>query len=204
MTYYGQRETDRIIAEYFPNQNTGFCIEVGAYDGLKGSNTKYFEDLGWDTWCIEPNPQAFAECQRNRSGKCFQYACDNENGASIMMIVKMKSGIESSLSALHLDQRLVDDYGFDIVETKSVPVKTARLDTLLDLSYTGGKDIDFVSIDTEGTELDVLKGLDMNRYKPALLVVENNYEDKVIREYMAWYGYKLDQRYFVNDFYVRN
>jgi len=53
--YYGQWHTDKIIESYFPNQKYGICIEVGAANGIKGSNTKYFENLGWNVLCIEPN-----------------------------------------------------------------------------------------------------------------------------------------------------
>ena len=53
--YYGQWETDHIIEGYFEGQTEGKCIEVGAANGIKGSNTLYFEKLGWDCLCIEPN-----------------------------------------------------------------------------------------------------------------------------------------------------
>ena len=64
-------------------------------------------------------------------------------------------------------------------------------------------DIDFISIDTEGTELDVVKGFDISLYNVSLFVIENNYEDKEIEEYMKSIGYKKDQRYKINDFYIK-
>ena len=64
--------------------------------------------------------------------------------------------------------------------------------------------IDFISIDTEGTELDVLKGLDFSRYNVTLLVVENNYNDKEIEDFMMSKGYRKDRRYKINDFYIKD
>jgi len=73
--YYGQRETDKIIEQYFIGKTNGLCIEVGAYDGIKGSNTKFFEDIGWNCLCIEPNKNIFPLLQKNRSGINLLCAC---------------------------------------------------------------------------------------------------------------------------------
>ena len=65
------------------------------------------------------------------------------------------------------------------------------------------KKIDFISVDTEGTELEVMEGLDLHKYDVKLLVIENNYNDISIEKYMNSQGYKKDQRYKVNDFYIK-
>lgn len=199
MKYYGQFETDKIIETYFPNQTKGLCIEVGAYDGIKGSNTKYFDDLGWETICIEPNPNIFKLLEQNRPNSININCAAHDNfGVNKFYIYKFHSGIESSLSSLKTDPRLVVDYDDAIQEINIVNV----LSIPLHLMVANLKEIDFISIDTEGTELDVLKGLDLTENRPRLLVVENNYEDKDISFFMAKYGYELDQRYKINDFYV--
>ena len=58
-------------------------------------------------------------------------------------------------------------------------------------------------MDTEGTELEVMEGLDLHKYDIKLLVIENNYNDISIEKYMNSQGYKKDQRYKVNDFYIK-
>ena len=70
--------------------------------------------------------------------------------------------------------------------------------------FENKRNIDFISIDTEGTEIDVLKGFDFDYYDVKLFVVENNYEDQNIEDYMKTKGYKKDQRYKINDFYIKN
>lgn len=210
MTWYGQFETDRIIAEYFEGVEVGFAVEVGAYDGIKGSNSKYFEDIGWDCLCIEPNPYIFKELigddnydeptSGNRNCVCLNVACGNKKGVAKLQICKLKSGIQSSLTSLDPDYRLIQEYGHDIVEWEDIEVEVDTLTNIL----SGMGTPDFISIDTEGTELDVLHGLDLLQYRVKLLVVENNYQDNDIRQYLKDYGYHLHRRYKINDFYVKD
>jgi hypothetical protein len=69
-------------------------------------------------------------------------------------------------------------------------------------SFDKIKEIDFISIDTEGTELDVIRGFDIDRYGVKLFVIENNYEDDNIELYMNSIGYIKNNRYKINDFYT--
>mgnify|MGYP001083872865 FL=1 len=64
--YYGQWETDKVIESYFDKGYKGVCIEVGAADGIKGSNTLYFEECGWSALCIEPNTEHTESLEKNR------------------------------------------------------------------------------------------------------------------------------------------
>jgi len=57
--YFGQFNTDVIIELYFNNIVLGNCVEVGVANGTRGSNTLYFEKKGWETLCIEPNPEYY-------------------------------------------------------------------------------------------------------------------------------------------------
>jgi hypothetical protein len=63
--------------------------------------------------------------------------------------------------------------------------------------------IDFVSIDTEGTELDVMKGFNVKKYQPKIIALENNFEDYNYRRTMFGYRYILYNRIGVNDYYIR-
>ena len=64
-------------------------------------------------------------------------------------------------------------------------------------------DIDFISIDTENTELNVLKGLDLDKYNVKLLVIENNFNEPMIEEYLTKFNYIKIKRLVVNDFYIK-
>ena len=110
--------------------------------------------------------------------------------------------IMSSLTSLKPDERLVEAHEHIINESYKVEVEVETLPNILEIAGYPTK-IDFISVDTEGTELDVLKGFDFDKYDVTLFVVENNYDDKEIGDYMLSKGYVRDQRYKINDFYIR-
>ena len=81
---------------------------------------------------------------------------------------------------------------------------TRRLDWIIEEVFEETyPTIDFITIDTEGTEIDVLKGFDFDKYDVTLFVVENNYNDSDIFNFMETKGYVRDQRYKINDFFIR-
>ena len=206
--YYGQWQTDKIIEEYFEYGYSGVCIEVGAANGVKGSNTFYFEKKGWKTLCIEPNPKYKEEIEKYR--KLVRYfACGSESKETEMTIFEVgEKNIMSSLSSISPDERLVNDH-INIINNKyKINVQQLTLNQILENEVTNTefekiKYFDFISIDTEGTEIEVLKGIDFNKYQIKLLVVENNYNDNTIESYLESFGYYKDRRYKINDFYLK-
>ena len=207
--YYGQWETDKIIESYFSKEHKGICIEVGAANGVKGSNTLYFEEKGWDVLCIEPNTEHSESLEKYR--KLVRYfACGNETGTFPLTIFRVgKNNITSSLTSLDPDKRLIEDHIDLINEKYELEVKVETLSNIIENEVKGTlfesiREIDFISIDTEGTELNVLEGLDFSLYHVTLLVVENNYNDKEIEDFMMSKGYRKDRRYKINDFYVKD
>ena len=201
--YYGQWETDSIIEKYFDSDYVGTCIEVGAADGTKGSNTKYFEESGWKTLCIEANPE-YQEDLKCRNHVVMS-ACGKEENQSVdfNVFVIGKNKIKSSLSGLEVDEKLLESHSHLIHEIYKIKVPVRKLDSILD-EVEFSRDIDFISIDTEGTELDVLEGIDLNTWNVKLLVVENNHNEDKIEKYLNEYGYIKDRRYKVNDFYIKS
>jgi hypothetical protein len=88
-----------------------------------------------------------------------------------------------------------------INKVQEIKVEVKKLDTVL--SRINLEKIDFVSIDTEGTELEVLMGFDINKWNPRLFIIENNFNESKISDYLNGFGYKFSQRLGVNDFFVR-
>ena len=206
--YYGQWQTDKIIESYFDNKATGVCIEVGAANGIRGSNTKYFEDTGWTALCIEPNVAYKESLEASRKLVRF-FACGDSNKEGTLHIFDIgEKNIYSSVTSLIPDQRLVDAHTTIINGREEVDVPVRTLNWVLETQVSNTPfenitDIDFISIDTEGTELDVVKGFDTTLYNVKLFIIENNYEDTEIEDYMNSLGYKKDKRYKINDFYIK-
>ena len=203
MNYYSQFGEDKIIEEYFGKDYVGGCIDVGASNGVSISNTLGFEENGWYCLCIEPNPMYFNDLKQNRSN-AVEYAISNRNDEMIFKIVNLGNNIEDAVSALTLDKKLLDqfDAGGWPIKITPILVKTITLDNCIEQFYKYDT-IDFISIDTEGTELDVLKGFSIQKWNPKLLVIENNWGDPDIEIYLELFGYKKHKRLEINDFYIK-
>ena len=156
MTYYGQHKEDEYIANFFSNKSTGICIEVGAYDGISLSNTLHFEEKGWRALCIEPIKVAYEKCRQIRK-ECYNCCIsDADYVDKEFTIFHLHGDNLCAISSLEPDQRLIDSHQNLITNTETCRVKVRSLNSLLyELDFP--KDIDFISIDTENTELDVLK-----------------------------------------------
>jgi FkbM family methyltransferase len=206
-TFYGQFEpkVDRTIKEYFPNQNIGNCIEVGSVDGISYSNTYHFEKIGWNCMCIEPVTSSFNVLKQNRK-IALNYAISEKNADNENFNLITIDNVEqpnSAVSGLILDEKLLNDLKRQYsLKEEVIKVSTRRLDWCIE-NFFNHDTIDFISIDTEGSELDVLKSFDVNSYNTKLLVIENNHNDSIIESYLNQKGWKKDRRLFVNDFYIK-
>lgn len=203
--FYGQFDTDKIIKEYFGEKTDGNCIEIGAVDGIYISNTLHFEQIGWNALCIEPNPTYFELLKNNRKN-CLNFAITNNNIDDVdFTVVTMNSKNQSSISGLDIDERLIklhENLGLEPTLSK-INVDGRRLDWCIE-NFFNYETIDFISIDTEGNELDVLKSFDVNRYNIKLMVIENNYNENYVENYLTDLGWVKDKRVEVNDFYIKN
>ena len=200
--FFGQHGEDEYIKTLFPEDYVGNCVDVGAYDGISMSNTLYFEQRGWRCLCIEPIDEAYKKCAsiRKETVKCC--ASDQNKETHEFTVFYLEGWNTSAISSLKPDHRLIQSHRHMItnIETFQVPVRT--LTSLLD-EFHYPINIDFISIDTENTELDVIKGLDLSRYNVRLLIIEDNFNEPHCENYLKLYGYKKIHRMGVNDFFLK-
>lgn len=158
----GMDGMDVQLADAFGWPPQGTFIEIGGNDGLQYSNTFMLErECGWRGVLIEGVPQLAAEALRNRPKATV--ICAAATGESQSGVVSMND--EDCVSAITRGPgRLC--------------VATTTLSTVID-HVLGGKAPDFLSIDVEGFELDVLAGLDLNRHRPRWILVETRTEAEV-------------------------
>lgn len=178
----------------------GVCIEVGAYNGISGSNTFHFEKLGWRCLCIEPVEASFMECKRHRKDVLPYCISDKDKADQEMTVFHLGTNL-SAISSIEPDQRLIDSHASMITQTSKQTVKVRSMTSVLD-EINFPKSIDFISIDTENTELDVLKGIDFNKYHIKVLVIENNFNEPFCEDYLKQFGYTKVHRIAVNDFFI--
>lgn len=182
-----------LVWEFFEYATGGYFVDVGANHPKNGSQTWLLEQLGWTGLLIEPQPSQAALLRRDRPrSKVFEGAVSSpENCGQRDFHLADHDGF-SSLS------KNVDD--LDVSYLKSFPVQVRTLDDLL--SSEGATRVDFISIDVEGTELDTLRGFDLTRWKPRLILLEDKLHNLSKHEYLGAHGYKLAKRTGLNNWYV--
>lgn len=153
---------DEKLQPYLGYRN-GVFIEVGANDGATQSNTYYLEKaLGWSGVLVEALPRLYKKCVVERKhSQVFNYALvapENE-GKTIAIRDFGDNGLMSSVSDVS-----------NVSNAEVVTIEGRTLTSILDASKVAK--IDFFSLDVEGYEIEVLKGLDFARFKPTYLLVE--------------------------------
>ena len=182
-----------LIWNFFQQRASGFFVEVGANGPKLLSQTWHLEEKGWRGILIEPNPACVEQLRRERrNANIFQVACSAPEKTGEALFHFSNS---SGLSGL---EKHVDDPG--IVYERSENVKVTTLDAILESA--GQPKIDFISIDVEGTEVDVLRGFDLARHRPALLLIEDKVNNLRKHSYLTNHGYKLVRRTSLNNWYI--
>lgn len=154
--YYSQLGQDKWVCEIYGGKRGGYFVDVGAWNGVKISNTCHLEkELGWNGICIEPHPQAFEGLKSNRS--CI---CENVCAAAAEGVVQFRCKGKGSM--------IVTGGGKNVV-----PCKAETLAVILD-RHNAPRLIDYLSLDIEGTELDVLQVFPFERYEFGVMTIEHN------------------------------
>jgi FkbM family methyltransferase len=201
-TYFSQFGEDRILADIFQGRRSGTCVEVGANDGVQGSTTLFFEKLGWKCILVEPNPDLCAEIKSKRSAVVIECAASNTRGTVALHVAEgaWRADAMSTVSTREEDQQRIRQQGFT---TRSMNVATATLDELLTAAGVESG-IDFVSIDVEGHETQVIEGFSLGQWRPRIVIVEDNSNaaSNVTNEQLAKDSYIRFMRTGVNDWYA--
>lgn len=201
-TFRAQNGEDRWLDEYFGHKRSGFFVEVGAYDGVNLSNTYHFEQLGWNGLLVEPDPERAARCRASRPGsRTFECAAVGSPEVCEITFFQVEGGEVFSTTSLSDDHaRRIAGMG---LAPEPMRVAARTLDSMLEES--GAQGVDFVSIDVEGGEAEVLRGFDIMRWRPAVVLVESNakFRQPQVRDYFVGHGYAYRCSIDVNDFYVR-
>tara|TARA_Y100000389_G_C17418738_1_gene495344 strand:+ start:515 stop:1249 length:735 start_codon:yes stop_codon:yes gene_type:complete len=162
---YSQVGQDINIIDYFKKKENGYFIDIGATNGIDINNTYLLEKkYGWNGICIEPQRSYWNDLIKNRN-------CHTDNS-----LLYSQKGIEFDFSEAdtlggitqHIDKH------FEAKNSNQVKMITNTLNNILD-KYNAPTTIDYMSLDTEGSELEILKGLDMDKYKIRYINIEHNY-----------------------------
>lgn len=202
MSFYSQFGEDRYMTTLFPDGYVGTCVEIGAYDGVAGSNTFHFEQKNWKCLCIEPNPSRFQHCARVRKQSVNCCVGDASAEDVPFYVYTLDGNNQAAISSLRPDPRLITSHQHMLHGVTPIRVRVRTLTEILQTEQFPTR-IDFVSVDTENTELDVLKGIDFSLYTIDYFIVENNYDEPDCAQFLAQHGYTKIHRTGVNDIFKR-
>ena len=192
---YSQLGQDIAVANFFNQKQGGYFVDVGAWDGVEISNTYLLEkQLGWNGICIGPLPKQFESLQKNRACACIQLAAYSQSGLEFDFAVY--EGISGIVN--HIDKHL------HALDGGRIKVHTKTLTEILDENKAPSF-IEYMSLDTEGSELEVLKGVDWSRYSFGYISIEHNGVEprrSQMRQYLQERGYSFLRENGVDDDYV--
>jgi FkbM family methyltransferase len=150
--YYSEYGEDRWIHDNLPIPARGVFVDVGAGDGVQGSNSLFFEQRGWTGLLVEPDPRQCMVLRATRKAPMAECAIGSDDKRPFFL------DASPCLS------------GFLRTGNNSIQVPTDSLTKVLREHRIDR--IDLLSIDTEGTELEVWRTLDVPHYKPAIVIIE--------------------------------
>ena len=193
---------DRFLDTWvFEGRRGGVFLDIGAYDGVTGSNTVLFErSRGWTGLLVEPSPVPAAQAATARAADIVEAAAGREDGMArfrdIVEGYRQMSGLERHHSAeVH---RMLRSHPSHREETIDVAVMSPRrLVDRLDVDT-----IDLVCIDIEGAEVEVLEAFPFDEVRVGAWCIENNDASTELESLMAEHGHGLVRCLGVDEIYV--
>ncbi len=167
--YYSQHGEDFLLDQLIANKANGFFVEVGCIDGMRFSNTLTFEKRGWRGICVEAHPEYIEALKVNRpSSEVVHCAVSDSNRKNVPFYTNHRGSLSTLDKSKEADFQ--DKFGAYFSGFVEVSVEQKTLSTIINDYYV--REIDVLSIDVEGTEYDVLRGLNIGDIKPKIIIIE--------------------------------
>lgn len=225
--YRSQMGQDMFLNKwYFKDRGPGFFVDVGAFDGILGSNTFYFEkELRWKGIAFEPNPSAFEVLSATRSCESIRACAYDQDGevpflalsekerrkdtdsqpppTQLSMIFDsthggaMLSGIPEHMDQARWVEWIRKPMNLSRIRT-TAPCR--RIDTVL--TEFGVNIVDYLSIDVEGAELEVLRGIDFDRVQVNVIGIEHSHTFSEVYDLLTSSGFDYEGLLFFDEIFV--
>lgn len=197
MISYAQNGEDVVLARAFAGRSEGFYVDVGANDPTEDSVTRHFYDQGWRGVNIEPQLSYYeALTQARPRDTTLNIGIAARTGTLTLHYVPRAPG----MSTFSEEQaKLLADADYEL-EQRSLAVRP--LDEVL--SEHADAEIDFLKVDVEGLEHEVLGGVDWSRWRPRVILVETSPEEEPWERRLLDAGYTRTLWDGINLFFVRD
>jgi FkbM family methyltransferase len=199
-TSYSQNQEDLFINDYFREKNKGFYIDIGCYHPIKYSNTALLYNRGWYGINIDMNPTSidlFNIFRKRDINICA--AISNKSHEATLYFDHLFSPINT------LDKKFSETASKEISFNKHLEKKiyTQKFNELMQAKNIKIKKIDFINIDVEAHDFEVLEGIDLGLFNPKIICIEvtNSQSKTKLQNYLNKYNYHLIKEIGLNSFY---
>src|SRR5688572_3731151 len=202
-TYFSQHGEDFLMNKLFNEKTDGYFVEVGCLDGIEFSNTYFFEKKGWKGACIEAHHDFIPDLKKNRPSASIVHCAVGESDKDEVTFYANKLGSLSTLDRGE-EERWKTNYKayFHGFEEQKIQMRT--LTSIFDELKVSS--IDFISLDIEGYEVQALEGLNFDKYKPRVFIIEfkdDDHKEKLEKKLLP-HGYHYLSKIGCNLFYSIN
>jgi FkbM family methyltransferase len=166
---WSQEGEDQILRRIFEEKSTGFYVDVGAHHPKRFSNTYYFYRKGWNGINIDAMPGSMQHFRKTRLRDInleIGVGCETGKMEYYIFNDPALNGFSKQIS----NDRDLADNSYKIIDVKIVRIEP--LEKILDSNIPHGQKIDFMSIDVEGLDFEVLKSNNWVKYRPKFVLVE--------------------------------
>jgi FkbM family methyltransferase len=199
---YSQEGEDQILRKVFGKRNKGFYIDIGAHHPKRFSNTYFFYKNGWNGINIEARPGSKILFDKTRPRDInleFAISSESKELTYYMFNEPALNGFSTQNAA-----NLKDHKEYKII--REIKLNTQRLDSVLARHVIPTQNIDFMSIDVEGLDYDVIISNNWTLYKPKIILIEDPEFDfkngSKICVFLESYNYKMIARTFNTSFFM--
>ena len=189
--FYSQFGEDIILKEYIPKKfDRGFYVDVGCYHPKKFSNTYMLYKRGWRGINVDLDSLKVAGFNLARPQDCNITAAVSDEESTVNVFSFGTYNLGSTL-----DEKTAINSSGEIKSTREV--KTRTLENIIKGTRFSGKQVDLLSIDAEGHDLNVLRSLNIEKYQPWLIIIETHLisfdqiENSELYRYLKQKGYHL-------------
>jgi FkbM family methyltransferase len=205
---YSQEGEDRILQRVFELQSSGFYIDVGAYHPKRLSNTYLFYKRGWKGINIDATPGSMEKFKKSRPRDInIERAITNKQKELVFFMFD-----EPALNSFDRELSLQRSKHTNYILLGEKIIQTSTLNEVLTEFLSEDQRIDFLTVDVEGFDLDVLQSNDWGRFRPAYILVECLSEesdiDKIkqqdVYQFLSFQEYRFFAKTFRTLFFTSN
>ncbi len=202
---YAQEGEDVVLCRLLEGQTVGFYIDVGAHHPMRFSNTYLFYQRGWAGINIDPNPNGIRAFRDRRPRDINLNVGISEDPGTLPYYRFSEAALNTFDEALVRQREHLE--GYRLVDVVKVPV--VRLDRVLGQHLPKGQEIDFLSVDTEGHDLKVLRSNDWSQFRPRYVLVEalqlsfSSLAENPVHRFLSSHDYEFVAKTVNTLFYVR-